>query len=85
MPSHLDNHVVFFLKSVDLDSLRDAIKYELRFTVSEDVMKKYQEVQNLLSGKYPKEIRMETLLDEVLEVFLERKSPKRRQERRVKR
>ena len=64
---------------------KPSTKYELRFTVSEEVMKKYQEVQALLSGKYPREIRMETLLDEVLEIFLERKSPKRRQERRVKR
>ncbi|MDC0359020.1 HNH endonuclease [Oligoflexia bacterium] len=60
-------------------------KYELRFAVSSDVMDKYREVQSLLSGKYPMGANMEAVLSEVLECYLEKKSPDRRAKRREKR
>lgn len=73
-----------FAREGDLGSEPER-RYELRFSVSEETMQKFREAQKLLSGKYPRGMKLEDVLDEALEVFLDKKSPLRRQERREKR
>jgi 5-methylcytosine-specific restriction endonuclease McrA len=60
-------------------------RYEFKFSVSKDVFHKYQEVQALLSGKYPKGAKIEELFDELLECCLDKKSPVRKAKRRERR
>jgi len=55
-------------------------KYRLDFSVSADSMKKINRVKNLLSTKYPEGITLETLLDELLESYLEKNDPDRRED-----
>ena len=59
-------------------------RYELKFSVTKEVFEKYQEAKRLLSGKHP-QVNLEVLFEEVLEAYLDKKSPTRRQARREKR
>lgn len=46
-------------------------------------MEKFYEAQALLVSKYGKSVNTEAIMEEALELFLEKKSPKRRQEKRA--
>jgi 5-methylcytosine-specific restriction endonuclease McrA len=63
------------------ESLIEEQRYEFKFSVSKDTFHKYQEVQALLSSKYPKGAKIEELFDELLECCLDKKSPVRKAER----
>jgi len=60
-------------------------RYELHFSVSQELMRKFEEAKVLLSNKYPRGALLEQIFDECLEAYLDKNSPKRRDERRVKR
>ena len=60
-------------------------KYKLEFAVSPDVMVKIEQVKALLSNKYPRGVEFERLLDVLLNEYLEKHSPERKQERREER
>jgi 5-methylcytosine-specific restriction endonuclease McrA len=59
-------------------------RFELRFSITAELKEKLDEARILLSGKYPCGVELEQGKDEALEVLLEKKSPKRRSERRNK-
>ena len=63
----------------------DETRYELRFAVKSAVMKQVDEAKVLLSGKYPRGVKLEDVLEEALNLFLEIRSAKRREARRAKR
>jgi hypothetical protein len=50
--------------------------------VSNQVKKKLDRCKSPLSTKYPKGVDYDTLFDELTEMFLDRKDPERRAERR---
>ena len=60
-------------------------RYELKFSIGNDAMKKLEEAKALLSSKYPTGVRLEDVMEEALEVLLEKRSPVRRKQRRTKR
>ena len=60
-------------------------RYELRFSFNAEAFGKLEEAKSLLSGKYPKGVRLEDVFEEALELLLEKRSPKRRNARREKR
>ena len=60
-------------------------RYELKFSIPAGTRKKLDEARLLLSGKYPRGVKLEDVFEEALELLLERRSPKRRLERRAKR
>ena len=53
-------------------------RYELRFCVNRKVMHKLEQAKALLSGKYRAGVKLEQVLDEALEHFLNKRSPLRR-------
>ena len=57
-------------------------RFEFQYSISEETMKKYEEVKSLLSRKLPKGASMEQVMDELCEVYLEKHSPVRREKRR---
>jgi len=57
-------------------------KFHYSFTVSEELNAKIQKCKALLSGKYPTGVGQDTLLEELTEMFLDRKDPERRSKRR---
>ena len=60
------------------------LRYELRFSVSKEVFDEIEEAKVILSGKFPKGVKLEDILSEALESFLEKKSVKRRELRTAK-
>jgi 5-methylcytosine-specific restriction endonuclease McrA len=70
---------------VDISEAKTEERYELRFSVSAEVMRKLEEAKSLLSGKYPQGVGLEGVLGEALEALLDKRSPKRRAKRRAKR
>ena len=54
-------------------------KYRLEFSVSAEVMNKIKRAKSLLSTKYPKGVKLETLLEELLDNYLEKNDPDRRE------
>ena len=60
-------------------------RYELRFCVNRKVMHKLEQAKVLLSGKYRAGVKLEQVLDEALEHFLNKRSPLRRIKRREQR
>jgi len=54
-------------------------KYRLDFSVSADSMKKINRAKELLSTKYPEGVKLETLLDALLDNYLEKNDPERRE------
>jgi 5-methylcytosine-specific restriction endonuclease McrA len=60
-------------------------KYHYNFTTSEELNAKIEKCKVLLSGKYPAGVSQEILLEELTEMFLERRDPERRAERRENR
>jgi 5-methylcytosine-specific restriction endonuclease McrA len=72
-------------KNETKEPLVEEQRYEFKFSVSKHVFHKYQEVQALLSGKYPKGAKVEEFFDEMLECYLDKKSPVRKARRREKR
>ncbi len=57
-------------------------RFSFQFEVGQEVKEKYQEADSLLSRKYPKGASMEQVLDELLEAYLEKNCPQRRERRR---
>jgi len=57
-------------------------KFELKFAVSPEFMKKLNEVKALLSNRYPAGIEFEPLFGVLLDEFIDRHSPRKKQERR---
>jgi 5-methylcytosine-specific restriction endonuclease McrA len=60
-------------------------KFELDFVVDPGFMKKLDEVKTLLANRYPKGIGFAQLFEAVLDEFIDRHSPRKRQERRAER
>jgi len=60
-------------------------KFELKFAVRPEFMKKLDEVKALLSNRYPTGIEFEQLFGVLLDEFIDRHSPRKKQERREKR
>jgi 5-methylcytosine-specific restriction endonuclease McrA len=60
-------------------------KYHYNFSASEELNARIEKCKVLLSGKYPEGVSQEILLEELTEMFLERRDPERRAERREKR
>jgi hypothetical protein len=60
-------------------------KWKLEGVVSDPVKRKLDRCKSLLSNKYPGGVDYDTLLNELTEMFLDRKDPERRIERREKR
>ena len=60
-------------------------RFEVRFSIDADAKEKLEEAQVILSGKFPRGVKMENVFKVTLELFLETYSPKRRMERRAKR
>jgi 5-methylcytosine-specific restriction endonuclease McrA len=60
-------------------------QFELGFAVSAEFMKKLDEVKALLSNRYPAGIEFEQLFEAVIDDFIDRHSPKRKQARREQR
>jgi len=71
--------------SVFLNAEIQEQRYELRFSVDAELFARLEEAKSLLSGKYPKGVKLEDVFEEALEVLLEKRSPKRRDARREKR
>ena len=55
-------------------------KYRLEFSVSAEAMNKIKRAKSLLSTKYPKEVKLETLLEELLDNYLNNNDPERRED-----
>jgi 5-methylcytosine-specific restriction endonuclease McrA len=60
-------------------------KWKVDCVVSVRVKEKLDRCKTLLSNKYPKGVDYDVLLDELTEIFLDRKDPKRKKERREQR
>ena len=60
-------------------------RYNLEFTVSEEVMAKIEKVKFLLSGKHPRGVTLESVFETMMDEYLDRHSPEKRHERREKR
>ena len=60
----------------------EELRFELRFSISDDLMEQFKESLQLLSGKYPKGATIEDAFAEFVKLFLDKNSPKRREERR---
>ena len=60
-------------------------RHHIQFSANEEFVEKLEEVKSLLSGKFPKGASLEEALAECIEVFLDKRSPIRREKRRVKR
>ena len=60
-------------------------RYNLDFTVSEEVMAKIEKVKSLLSGKHPRGVTLESVFETMMDEYLDRHSPEKRLERREKR
>jgi 5-methylcytosine-specific restriction endonuclease McrA len=60
-------------------------RYEVRFSISKEQLAQVEEAKRLLSGKYPEGVKLEHVLGEALEAFLEQRSPRQREARRKKR
>ncbi len=59
-------------------------KYKLEFTIETDCMKKLEEAKVILSKKYPDGVPLGKLLEESLDVLLEKHSPARKKKRQEK-
>lgn len=78
-----DTATLFPELNADIDKkTKEEKRYEFNFAVSEETMEKYEEVKSLLSNRHPKGAAVENVLDELLEVYLEKHSPERREKRR---
>jgi len=60
-------------------------RFEVKFSVSGKVMKKLRTVQALRTHKAQEKQNLESLLDELMELYLDKNSPRRKIERREKR
>jgi hypothetical protein len=60
-------------------------KYKLEFAVEPECMKKLDEAKAILSRKYPKGVPLGKLLEEALDVYLDKHSSVRKKKRREKR
>jgi len=54
-------------------------KYRLEFSVSAETMNKIKRAKSLLSTRYPKGVKLETLLEQLLDNYLEKSDPERRE------
>ena len=54
-------------------------KYRLEFTVDKETMNKIRRAKSLLSTKYPKGVKLETLFEELLDNYLEKNDPNGRE------
>ena len=61
------------------------VRHEVRFSCSDSFLKKLNRAQLLLSGKYPRGVKLEDCFEACLDLFIEKCCPKKRQERREKR
>jgi hypothetical protein len=59
-------------------------KFKIEFAVDPDFMKKLEEAKALISKKYPCGVSLEQLFEVVLDEFLDKHSPKRKDRRRKK-
>jgi len=88
-PKHLEQSniipVNFRCESKSAEQVSCEERFEFRFSASEEFKEKFEEVKNILSNKYTKGVSQEQLFLEAMEVFLDKKSPKRREARRQKR
>jgi len=55
-------------------------KYRLEFTVDKETMNKIKRAKSLLSTKYPKGVKLETLFEELLDNYLNNNDPERRED-----
>ena len=55
-------------------------KYRLEFSVSAETINKIKRAKSLLSTKYPKGVKLETLFDELLDNYLNNNDPERRED-----
>ena len=60
----------------------DELRFELRFSIPNSLMKKFEESLQLLGGKYPTGATIEDAFEEFVELFLNKHSPKRREEKK---
>ena len=60
-------------------------RLKLGFTVSPEFMAKYDKIKSLLSGRHPEGISFERLFELLMDEYLERHDPERRQARRAER
>jgi 5-methylcytosine-specific restriction endonuclease McrA len=60
-------------------------KYKLEFAVNPAFMKKLEEAKALLSTKYPRGLSFEQLFEVVLDEYVNKHNPKRKEQRRQKR
>lgn len=60
-------------------------RFEFRFSASQAFMDKFEKIKQILSNKYPTGVSQEKLFMEAMEIFLEKRSPERREARREKR
>ncbi|MBD3180049.1 MAG: hypothetical protein GF417_10900, partial [Candidatus Latescibacteria bacterium] len=51
----------------------------IRFSAGEDFMKKLEKVKSLLSTRYPEGVNLELLFDQLLEGYLDKNDPERRE------
>lgn len=84
-PKQIEQTPPLFPKLEGEDQPEAAERFEVEFTIGKELMEKYEEVKSLLSRKYPKGVSMEQIFDELLEVYLEKHCPVRREKRRQKR
>jgi hypothetical protein len=68
-----------------LATIEAETRYELRFAVKKETYQALEEAKIILSGKYPRGVKLEEVLQEALEEFLDKRSAKRRAARREKR
>ena len=62
-----------------------AITHKIQFQAKDEFVKKLDKVKSLLSTKYPTGITLEQVFSECMEVYLDKRSPVRKQARRTKR
>ncbi len=65
--------------------LTQKLKYKLEFGIDPELMKKIEKVRMLLSTKYPGNLGLEQLLEELVDEYLKRHCPQARQARRERR
>ena len=58
---------------------------QIKFQASAEFTKKLEQVQSLLSGKFPRGASLEDVFSECMEAYLEKRCPIRREKRRAKR
>ncbi|MDZ4784978.1 MAG: HNH endonuclease signature motif containing protein [bacterium] len=77
------NRPLFNILNQPTTSLKTIEKVKITFTADRSFVEKIESLKNLLSGKYPQGVSLENLFTEAIELYIDKKSPEKRSQKRV--